>query len=579
MDRDAGRVSPPSRTRRSAGDDEPDARPHERVPAEQDRDRCRRGRLGQCPQPRIRDALGEQQVRREPIFRHRPVRFVGPEPVCQQHSRVHDRGFAEPAQVRAKRLGPVALEQSAEDRSRWSLAGDARPQAAFLDQRTSPGGRRPLEPRQRRRRGPTGDEQLGARIAGCPTDGNDRRLHATEVNIAAGVRAEQHQVEWTIDVDRQAPPPAEIADLVAGNLLEPARQRIVGRQVGDLRQARPRPGDCDDIRRVAVVGEGEALLGTGDGHEVTQVARSGERDRAGSENDEPGRAIGTNERAEPGTERGGIGRSADDGDVRGPGRGEPLAVPSSERTTLGGHPSLERAGIRGRLRVHDSDRDGGHGRSLVAVDEEPVTDRRVRTYIGLGANVGHAEATLTAAVAALAGLPDTHLRGVSRLYATDPVGDTNQPEFRNAVVALDVSAGPDPATGALGLMTRLKDLERSFGRRRRRRWGPRELDLDLLVFGRARIRVERPADARSVDADAEPAKATKLLEVPHPAAVARLFVLAPLADLAPRLVPPSWTTTVETARRRQAAIEGADAVRAIAEWSRTRSRWEPVQPR
>jgi 2-amino-4-hydroxy-6-hydroxymethyldihydropteridine diphosphokinase len=208
-----------------------------------------------------------------------------------------------------------------------------------------------------------------------------------------------------------------------------------------------------------------------------------------------------------------------------------------------------------------------------------VTDRRVRAYIGLGANVGEAERTLADAVGELGTLPRARLAGVSRLYATAPVGVNDQPEFRNAVVALDVRAGPDPASGALALLASLKDLERAFGRRRRRRWGPRELDLDLLVFGRARLAVERPPAARSIDADVDPAKATKLLEVPHPAASARLFVLAPLADLAPRLVPPGWGETVETARRRQAAIEGPDAVRAIGTWDPGRRAWRAVQPR
>jgi len=142
-----------------------------------------------------------------------------------------------------------------------------------------------------------------------------------------------------------------------------------------------------------------------------------------------------------------------------------------------------------------------------------------------------------------------------------------------------VPPGPDPTSGALTLLAALKDLERAFGRRARGRWGPRELDLDLLVFGRARIAVERPAAARSLDAPTDPAKASKLLEVPHPAAVARLFVLAPLADLAPRLVPPGWGCTVETARRRLAARDDPDAVRAIGEWDAGGRRWRPIQPR
>ena len=198
---------------------------------------------------------------------------------------------------------------------------------------------------------------------------------------------------------------------------------------------------------------------------------------------------------------------------------------------------------------------------------------RVRAYIGLGANVGDADATLRAAVHALGALPGVRLRGVSRLYATVPVGVTDQPEFRNAVVGLDVPAGPDPATGATALMIALKGLERAFGRRRRERWGPRELDLDLLVFGRARLAIERPAGARSLDADRDPAKAARLLEVPHREARERLFVLAPLADLAAGLVPPGWGETVATARRRRVMAEGESAVRPVARWDAAARDW------
>jgi 2-amino-4-hydroxy-6-hydroxymethyldihydropteridine diphosphokinase len=193
--------------------------------------------------------------------------------------------------------------------------------------------------------------------------------------------------------------------------------------------------------------------------------------------------------------------------------------------------------------------------------------------------VGDAAATLAAAVTALAGLPGVRLRGVSRLYATTPVGVTDQPEFRNAVVALDVPVGQDPATGALEVLATLKRLERSFGRRRRRRWGPRELDLDLLVFGRARLAIERTTEARSVDADTNGDAATRLLVVPHPEAGRRLFVLAPLADLAPGLVPPGWGRSVATLRRVQLEREGPAAVRALASWDAAAGGWRPVQPR
>jgi 2-amino-4-hydroxy-6-hydroxymethyldihydropteridine diphosphokinase len=191
--------------------------------------------------------------------------------------------------------------------------------------------------------------------------------------------------------------------------------------------------------------------------------------------------------------------------------------------------------------------------------------RRVRAYVGLGANVGDAASTLTAAVRTLAALPGARLRAVSSLFITRPVGETDQPDFHNAVVALDVPAGPDPATGATDLLAGLKQIERAFGRQRRGHWGPRELDLDLLVFGRQRLAVDRPPGGESSD----PAKTGAPLVVPHPEARHRLFVLAPLAELAPGLVPPGWEETVATARRRQAVVEGDDAVVAVGRWSGT----------
>ena len=199
--------------------------------------------------------------------------------------------------------------------------------------------------------------------------------------------------------------------------------------------------------------------------------------------------------------------------------------------------------------------------------------RRVRAYIGLGANVGDPRRTLTDAVAALGALPGARLRGVSRLYRTEPVGVTDQPDFLNAVAALDVPAGPDPATGATDLLVALKDLEREAGRRKRRRWGPRELDLDLLVFGRHRLAIERPEGATPLSAAADPGAASRLLEVPHPSMRDRLFVLAPLADLAPGLVPPGWDVTVRTARAIAAEAEGPEAAVPAGTW--TGSRWVP----
>jgi 2-amino-4-hydroxy-6-hydroxymethyldihydropteridine diphosphokinase len=195
---------------------------------------------------------------------------------------------------------------------------------------------------------------------------------------------------------------------------------------------------------------------------------------------------------------------------------------------------------------------------------------RVRAYVGLGANLGDARSTLTAAVHALAAMPATSLVAVSGLYLTRPVGITDQPDFHNAAAALDVPAGPPGGSGAIALLLGLKGIERAFGRIQRARYGPRELDLDLLLFGDEWLTVERPPEGLSLD----PAKVgLTLLEVPHPKARERLFVLAPLADVAADLVPPGWTETVEQTRARREAIEGPDAVARVADWDAAAGAW------
>jgi len=186
-------------------------------------------------------------------------------------------------------------------------------------------------------------------------------------------------------------------------------------------------------------------------------------------------------------------------------------------------------------------------------------DAYVRAYVGLGANLGDRAATLAAAVRALADMPDISVAGVSRLYATRPVGPPGQPEFLNAVTALDLAGSRRGRPGAVTLLRILKDLELRYGRKPRERWGPRELDLDLLLFGRQRLLVDDPP-----------------LTVPHPLVGQRLFVLAPLHDLAPTLRPPGWHETVDAAYRRQLQVEGPDAVRAVGEWYTDARDWKGV---
>ncbi len=136
----------------------------------------------------------------------------------------------------------------------------------------------------------------------------------------------------------------------------------------------------------------------------------------------------------------------------------------------------------------------------------------VPAYVGIGSNLDDPPAQVWRGLDALRGLPATHLVLVSPLYWNPPMGETAQPDYVNAVAALLTTLGPHE------LLEALLSVERASGRDRSGagRWGPRILDLDLLVYGRARL--------------AEPG-----LTLPHPGIAARNFVLFPLNDIAPDL--------------------------------------------
>ncbi|RMQ44153.1 2-amino-4-hydroxy-6- hydroxymethyldihydropteridine pyrophosphokinase [Pseudomonas cichorii] len=138
---------------------------------------------------------------------------------------------------------------------------------------------------------------------------------------------------------------------------------------------------------------------------------------------------------------------------------------------------------------------------------KPSSNERV--YIGLGSNLADPAEQLRHALDALAQLPQSHLAGVSSFYVSDSLLP-GQPRYTNAVAALDTALTP------LALLDALQGIELDQGRERHERWGPRTLDLDILLFG------ERLID--------EPR-----LKVPHYHMHARPFVLYPLAELAPGL--------------------------------------------
>jgi 2-amino-4-hydroxy-6-hydroxymethyldihydropteridine diphosphokinase len=137
----------------------------------------------------------------------------------------------------------------------------------------------------------------------------------------------------------------------------------------------------------------------------------------------------------------------------------------------------------------------------------------VKAYIGLGSNLGEREAMIRMALDDIARLPDTRLVRGSSLYDTEPVGDVDQPNFLNAVAQIDTELT------ARQLLWNLMLIEKRLGRVRTQRWGPRVIDLDLLLFG-------------SLVVDEED------LKVPHPELTRRSFVLVPLVELDPLLVHP-----------------------------------------
>jgi 2-amino-4-hydroxy-6-hydroxymethyldihydropteridine diphosphokinase len=136
-----------------------------------------------------------------------------------------------------------------------------------------------------------------------------------------------------------------------------------------------------------------------------------------------------------------------------------------------------------------------------------------QVFVGLGSNLENPRHQVETALAELAALENTSLLAQSRLYRSRAVGP-EQPDYINAVALLETQLAP------LELLDQLQQLEQAHGRVRLEHWGPRTLDLDILLVGNEQIDSER-------------------LSVPHPYLTQRNFVLYPLADIAPELVLPS----------------------------------------
>lgn len=134
-------------------------------------------------------------------------------------------------------------------------------------------------------------------------------------------------------------------------------------------------------------------------------------------------------------------------------------------------------------------------------------------YVGIGSNLSGPEEQVERAIDALAEIPGSELEARSSLYRSAPFGPVDQPDFVNAVVRLVTKLD------APSLLHRLQKIENSQGRIRGKRWGPRVIDLDLLVFGDTIVDLDN-------------------LNVPHPGIAERNFVLLPLQEIAHDLVIP-----------------------------------------
>ena len=142
-------------------------------------------------------------------------------------------------------------------------------------------------------------------------------------------------------------------------------------------------------------------------------------------------------------------------------------------------------------------------------------------YIGFGSNIGDRLSYITDAIHALMEIEGIILQAISSLYETAPVGNEAQDDFLNGVVSIKTHRSPHT------LLHTLKQIESNIGREHRIRWGPREIDMDILIYD---------------DLVAE----TPNLTIPHPEMHLRRFVLVPLAEIAHSLVHPIFNETIQT---------------------------------
>lgn len=177
-------------------------------------------------------------------------------------------------------------------------------------------------------------------------------------------------------------------------------------------------------------------------------------------------------------------------------------------------------------RVGSWEQDGVCGMPLKLEHTAPYSRGVARAYLALGSNLGDRALHLLEALARLSQLPETRLLRLSSVYETLPVGPP-QPLYLNQVAELETGLPPE------ALLAFILEIERALGRLRREKWGPRTLDLDLLLYGK--LVLSSPS-----------------LTLPHPRLHERAFVLVPLCDLIPEAIHPVL------GRSFRALLEGLD---------------------
>lgn len=158
----------------------------------------------------------------------------------------------------------------------------------------------------------------------------------------------------------------------------------------------------------------------------------------------------------------------------------------------------------------------------------------VTAYLGLGSNLGDRRAALTQALALLDAAPGLRRRACSAIYETEPWGVAEQPPFLNLAAAFATTLPP------AALLAAAQQVETQVGRRPTYRWGPRRIDIDILLYANRVIAIPDPD-----------------LQIPHPRLSQRAFVLVPLAEIAPQLaVPPDGQSILRLLQ----AVDGAAGV-------------------